>query len=75
MIDCNESLGITPNNEKSIFRRMEANYQLKNVQMAEKDCKHLLAINPKHTAALDFQFKLKVELENNTRNSMAIIVK
>lgn len=69
MIDCNETLRIAPLNEKAIFRRMEANYQAKNLQMAEKDCKQLLEINPKHTAGLSFQSRLKIELENNLKNS------
>lgn len=68
VIDCNESLRLEPSNEKTLFRRMEANYQLKNVQMVEKDFNLILTINPKHTAALEFQSRWNIEQENNKKN-------
>lgn len=68
VIDCNQSLQIDPNNEKTLFRRMLANEKLNNLKGANMDCQQVLKINPRNTGALEMLSRL----DSNRRVSPAV---
>lgn len=48
---CNKALEISPNNEKALFRRGQANLALISAEIAIKDFEEVLKIEPKNAAA------------------------
>ena len=48
---CNKALDISPNNEKALFRRGQANLALASPETALKDFEEVLKIEPKNVAA------------------------
>ncbi|XP_012255736.2 FK506-binding protein 59 isoform X2 [Athalia rosae] len=48
---CTEALALSPDNEKALFRRGQANLVLSAPELAQQDFEAVLRVNPKNTAA------------------------